>query len=105
MAALEKTLRSAAATALVALSVSACGSGGYVRAVSVSPPEATVYINGQKWGGGNRRPYEFNFSQQSRVFIQATCKDYLPKTEEFDEKKIRDMISTNTDVIISLVPR
>lgn len=105
MTALAKTVLRASAVLSAAILLPACGSPRYVRAISVTPPEATVYINGQEWGAGNRRPFEFDFSKHPRMFIQATCKDYLPRTEEFDEKKIRDMIATNSDVIITLVAR
>ena len=105
MVALAKSPLRHGAVLFAALSLTACGSSTYTRAISVTPPEATVYINGREWGGGNRRPYDFDFSKHSRTFIQATCKDYEPKIEEFDEKKIRGMIATNSDVIITLRAR
>lgn len=88
-----------------ALFLTACGSSGYSRIVSVNPPDASVYINGERIGQGSARPYAFDFSQCSRVYVQATHPDYMPEFEWFTLEKIQDMIRTGTEVRLTLRPR
>lgn len=76
-----------------------------VRVLSVNPPDASVYVNGQRIGQGSSRPQAFDFSQYSRIYIQATHPDYLPEIEWFTPEKIEQMISLNTDVKLTLRPR
>ncbi|MFY9344868.1 MAG: hypothetical protein WAT39_20410 [Planctomycetota bacterium] len=66
----------------------ACGGAGYRRFIKVSPAEATLYMNGERVGSGDNRPYVFDFSQCDRIFVQATHPEYTPVTEEFDREKV-----------------
>jgi hypothetical protein len=76
-----------------------------VRVLSVNPPDASVYLNGERIGQGSSRPQKFDFSQHGRIYVQATHPDYLPEIEWFTPEKIEQMIATNTDVKITLRPR
>lgn len=105
MFALVKSSVRVGAMLAATLCLASCGSSGYLRVIGVNPPEATVYINGQKWNSGSKRPFEFDFSKHPRFFIQAACKDYQPRTEVFDEKAVRDLVATETNIMIHLTPR
>jgi hypothetical protein len=105
MAASTSSRRTNSALAVAALCFSACGSSGYIRVLSVNPPDASVYVNGEKYGKGDSRPFTFDFSQNKRVFIQATHPDYHPAIEEFTEEKVQNMIATKTEVKITLTSR
>ncbi len=97
--------RSNSALAFAALCLAACGSSGYVRVLSVNPPDASVYVNGERIGQGSSRPYTFDFGQNKRIYIQATHPDYQPEIEWFTVEKVQQMIATNTDVKLTLRPR
>ena len=99
----HRSLRSAILLPLLALG--ACGGAGYVRVVSVNPPDATVYINGERAGQGSSRPYTFDFSNVERIFVQATHPEYLPELEIFDRARIEQMIAANLDVKLTLRSR
>jgi hypothetical protein len=95
-------------TALALLScclAAACGSPSYVRVVSINPPDASVYINGERVGQGDSRPRTFDFTNVGRIYVQASHPDYQPEMEWFTRQKIEQMIATNTDVKITLRPR
>ena len=96
-------LRSAALVSLLGLA--ACGSSSYVRLLSVNPPDASVYINGEHVGQGNRRPYTFSFTNCSRIYVQATHPDYQPQTEWFTQEKMEQMVATDTPVALTLRQR
>lgn len=85
--------------------LAACNSSGYVRVVSVNPPDATVYINGERVGQGSSRPYTFDFAEVERIYVQATHPEYQPEVEVFDRARIEQMIATNLDVKLTLRPR
>ena len=87
------------------LALAACGSSGYVRVLSVNPPDASVYINGERVGQGNSRPYTVDFTTVVRIYIQATHSDYQPEIEWFDRARIEQMIASNLDVKLTLRPR
>lgn len=97
--------RNPTAVVLPLLALCACNSSSFVRVVSVNPPEASLYINGEKVGNGNSRPRTFDFKQTQRIYVQATHPDYTPEIEWFDLEKIQQMIDTNTDVKITLRAR
>jgi hypothetical protein len=93
------------ASLLACAGLAACGGAGYVRVLSVNPPDASVYINGERVGQGSSRPYTFDFSQTPRVYVQATHPDYQPEIEWFDVPRMEQMIASNLDVKITLRPR
>jgi len=90
---------------LPAVVLAACGGAGYVRTVSVNPPDATVYVNGEKIGQGSSRPYTFDFSNVDRIWVQATHPDYQPEMEVFTLADIQQRIDSNLDVKPTLRPR
>lgn len=90
---------------LPVLALTACGGASYVRVLSVNPPDASVYINGERVGQGSSRPYTFDFSTVDRIYVQATHTDYQPEIEWFDRARIEQMIASNLDVKITLRPR
>ena len=87
------------------LALAACGSSSYVRVVSVNPPDATVYINGERVGQGSARPCTFDFSKRARIYVQATHPDYQPAEEVFDQARIQQMIASDLPVKLTLRPR
>jgi uncharacterized protein YcfL len=87
------------------LALCACSSSSFVRVVSVNPPDASVYINGQRVGAGNSRPQTFDFKRNQRIYVQATHPDYQPEIEWFDRDKLEQMVDSNTEVKITLRPR
>ncbi len=98
-----RSLRTVSPLALLALA--ACGSSGYVRVVSVNPPDASVYINGERVGQGSSRPYTFDFGDTERICVQATHQDYNPEIEWFDRARLDQMIAANLPIAITLRPR
>ncbi len=89
----------------VPLALTACSSSSFVRVVSVNPPDASVYINGERVGQGSSRPQTFDFSQCDEIFVQATHPDYQPELERFTLQKMKNMMATNTEVRLTLRPR
>ena len=87
------------------LALGACNSSSFVRVVSVNPPEASVYINGEKVGSGNSRPQKFDFRGKERIYVQATHPDYQPETEWFTLEKMEHMVDSNTPVRLTLRAR
>lgn len=87
------------------LALPACGGAGYVRVMSVNPPDASVYINGERVGQGSSRPYTFDFTTSERIYVQATHPDYQPEIEWFTKERIEQMVAANLDVKITLRPR
>ncbi|MFN3241657.1 MAG: hypothetical protein ACE37K_09115 [Planctomycetota bacterium] len=94
-------------TALLAslLGLTACGSSGYSRVVSINPPEANLYINGVKVGNGDKRERQFSFEQQKRYYIQAVHPDFIPKLEIVDEKMIRGLVKNNLPLKMTMKAR
>jgi hypothetical protein len=99
----HRSRRSALLLSLSALA--ACGSSGYTRVMSVNPPDASVFLNGERVGQGSSRPYTFDFSQNERIYVQATHPDYQPEIEWFDAARIEQMIASNLDIKITLRAR
>jgi hypothetical protein len=97
-------MATAASASFLLLFAAACSSAP-VRVLSVNPPDASVYLNGERIGKGDSRPQVFDFSQHGRICLQATHPDYLPEIEWFTPAKIEQMIATDTDVKITLRPR
>lgn len=85
--------------------LAACSGASYVRVVSVNPPDASVYVNGEKIGQGSARPWTFDFSNVERIYVQATHPDYLPEMEVFTVTDIQQRIDSNLDVKLTLRPR
>ena len=96
-------LRCAAGPALLALA--ACSSSSYGRVVSVNPPDASVYIKGERVGPGSSRPQTFDFSDCERICVQATHPDYHPEIEWYDRTRLEQMIDANLPVAITLRAR
>ncbi|HEB54403.1 MAG TPA: hypothetical protein ENI87_14215 [bacterium] len=90
---------------LTMLGGAACSSSRYTRVVSVNPPDASLYINGEKVGSGDKRPHVFDFSKFQRVYLQATHRDYLPRFEWYDEAKLQQMIANNLPIRMTLNER
>ncbi len=102
----SKSLPLLRSTLLVSLlAATACSGSGYTRVLSVNPPDASVFINGDKVGQGSSRPYTFDFTNNERIYVQATHPDYQPEIEWFDRARIEQMIAANLDVKITLRPR
>lgn len=87
------------------LLLSSCGSTSRSMVVSVNPPEASVYINGEPAGKGNKRVHQLPFGNVQRVYIQATAPNFEPRTEWFDLVKIDEMIDRDLDINITLRQR
>jgi hypothetical protein len=87
------------------LGLAACGGARYVRVVSVNPPDATVYVNGEAIGQGSSRTYTFDFSNVERIFVQATHPEYQPAMEVFTRSDIEQRVAANLDVKLTLRAR
>lgn len=87
------------------LCLAGCGSSTLMHTLAVNPPDASVYVNGVRVGQGSSRPVEFDFSDCTRVCIQATHPDYKPEMEWVTEKEIRHMMSQGKDKTIVLQTR
>jgi hypothetical protein len=87
------------------LLLSACSSSSRNLVVSVNPPEASVYINGELAGKGNSRPHELSFANCERIYIQATAPNFEPRTEWFTMKQLDEMIDHSLDINITLRQR
>ena len=94
-------------TALLAslLGLTACGSSGYQRVVSINPPEASLYINGEKVGNGDKRERSFSFATQKRHYIQAVHPDFVPKLEIVDEKTLEGLVKNNLQFKMTMKAR
>ena len=90
---------------LALLGAAACSSTSVQRVVSINPSDASLYINGEYVGKGDRRPRDFNFANVQRVYVQAVHPDYQPETEWFTMQDMARMAATNTDLKITLRSR
>ena len=99
----SRSLQTAVLVSLLGLT--ACGSSSYIRVVSINPPDATLYVDGERVGMGDRQPRRFSFGGNQRIFIQAVHPDYEPRLEIYDEARMADLVATNTDLKITLRPR
>jgi hypothetical protein len=93
------------AVVVAALAAAACSSSSYERVVSVNPPDASLYINGEKVGKGDARPRDFDFAEVDRVCIQAVHPDYLPHIEWKTQKELGDLVRNNIPLKITLTER
>ena len=100
----KNRFRSVLLTPLLCLAAG-CSSSTYMHTLAVSPPDASVYVNGVRVGQGSSRPVEFDFANSPRVCVQATHPDYQPEMEWFTLQKLKHMMSTNTPVTLTLRPR
>ncbi|MFY9344189.1 MAG: serine/threonine-protein kinase [Planctomycetota bacterium] len=103
---------------VAAIAVAAFGAGYLVRGIplprlssvitlplSVNPPDATVYLNGERIGPGNARPVRFDFSEHARVYVQCLHPDYLPTIEWFTPERADQMRAMALPVQFTLRPR
>lgn len=94
----QNVLRSCSLAVLALLA--ACGSSGYRRTIQVSPPESTIFVNGERLATGSARlDHEFTFDPYGRAFLQITAPEYEPVIEILYEQdivqKYPDTISKN----------
>ena len=87
------------------LLLTACGSSTYRMVVSADPPEASVYINGQRVGTGDKRPHDLDFGKQERICVQAVGPGWEPGFEWYTRPQIEEMIARNIDLTIHLTLR
>jgi hypothetical protein len=83
----------------------ACSSTSRNMVVSVNPPEASVYINGELVGKGNKRVLELSFANSDRIYIQATAPSCEPRTDWFTMKQIDEMNDRGLDINMTLRQR
>lgn len=82
-----------------------CASSRETMVVNVSPPEASVYINGKREGQGGRRARDLDFGAQPRIYVQATAPGFEPHFEWFTRKEVRELMDRNLDLAITLRQR
>ncbi|MCK5945216.1 MAG: hypothetical protein KAI24_24720 [Planctomycetes bacterium] len=87
------------------LGLTACGSANYSRVVSINPPEASLYINGEKVGNGDKRERSFSFARHKRHYIQAVHPDFIPKLEIVDEKTLQGLVKNNLQFKMTMKAR
>lgn len=58
------------------LALAACGSSTLSQSFTVSPSDASLYMNGEQVRKGTNLPLEFDFSQCERILIQAVSPGY-----------------------------
>lgn len=97
------TTRPLLAPAALAL-LGACASSTHKMEIRVSPPEASLYINGDRVGQGSRRVYDLDFGEHPRVYLQATAPGYQPSFEWKTEQEIVDLTDRNRELTITLRP-
>ena len=90
---------------LAMFGATACSSTTLQRVVSINPSDASLYINGEYVGKGDRRPRDFNFAQVERIYVQAVHPDYQPVTEWFTMRDLERMAATDTDLKITMRQR
>ena len=90
---------------LALLGLAGCGSAGHNIVISVNPPEASLYINGEKTTQGGRRTHSLPFGNSGRVAVQATAPGFEPHFEWVTEEQVLDMIDRNNDLPITLRQR
>lgn len=83
----------------------ACSSSSRNMVVWVNPPEASVYINGEPAGKGNKRVHQLSFARSQRIYIQATAPNFTPRTDWFTLAQIDEMIARGLDISLTLPQR
>lgn len=99
----KRLLKSALLASLLGLT--ACGSASFSRVVSINPPNASLYINGERVGNGDKRVRRFSFSKEKRIYIQAVHPDFYPELEVYDERRVTDLINANLPLKITMRSR
>ena len=94
-------------TALLAalLCLAACGNSTLSRTIYTNPPDASVFINGERVQKGTSMNHEFDFSKTPRVLVQATSPDYEPFEQYYTKRQIAALIRSNTKLRIELRQR
>lgn len=78
------------ALACVALAAAGCGSSAYRLVIQVSPPEASVFVNGKRLATGTSRlVHDFSFDSYGRAFVQVTAPNYEPSLDVLTEEDVR----------------
>lgn len=88
--------------ALLLATLPSCGSASYLTVIQVDPPSATLYINGQRQGTGDKRPYSLSFAEHDRVYIQATQRGFVPATQVYTQQQVADILATTQMLKITL---
>ena len=93
---LPKRIATLAALALL----TACSSMTEVGIVA-QPKTASIYINGEKVGSGQRL-YSLNFDEHPRAVVQVTAYGYRPKTEIWTAETLDKHLSQfkNLEIIL-----
>ena len=87
------------------LGCAACSSSSYSRVVSINPPEASLYIDGERVGTGDKRVQKFSFKKVKRHYLQAVHPDFNLEEMIITEAKLREMIKNNVDIRLTLMNR
>lgn len=87
------------------LLLASCGSTSRTVVISVNPPEASVYINGEAAGKGNARPHQLSFAQSTRVYVQATAPGFEPRIDWFTLEDVDRMLDHGLDLNMTLRQR
>ena len=88
-----------------ALLATACSSTSRSMFISVNPPQAALYINGEPVGNGDKRPHTLSFAESERIYVQAAAPDFEPRIDWFTLQQLDEMIDRNLDILISLRQR
>ena len=88
---------------LATLTLSACGTSGQKIGIKLSPPEAGLYLNGERVNQGSKGVYLIDFSQSPRCFLQATAHSYEPILWELTPEKVADQVNQYGEYTITLV--
>ena len=94
-----------AALCVALLGLAACGATSHTLVVSINPPEASLYINGEKVGNGDKRPRTFSFEKEKRYYLQAVHPDFKPMLEIHDEASLRRLVNANLPLKMTLSSR
>lgn len=89
----------------IALMLPSCSSSSHKLVLNVDPPQASVYINGERVGQGGKRPYDLSFGSQERVYVQATAPNYEPFFDWLTEEKVIDLLDRDLEFPVYLRQR
>jgi len=87
------------------LALCACGSSTLSQAFTVSPSDASLYMNGEQVRKGTNLPLEFDFSNCDRVLIQAVSPGYESSELYLTERDIARLARGNEKLRIDLRQR
>lgn len=85
--------------------LAACGTSAPKILVQVSPPQASVYVNGKKMGQSREGLYAMDFSNSERVYVQVTAPRFTPLIKWYTRQDIDDMLAINHRIILDLRER